>query len=229
MNFSKEDPIAIMFIVLSILICIPPIIFAYYTFYSKKENYTVTEIPNFLTHEECDKLIQIASTQLIPSKVYTENSDDVLENHRTSEQCWLTNENHDIVNKISTLTSRICNKPIENQELLQVVKYPTGGFFNPHYDACIGNPEFCKRMNGSSGPRYGTLLIYLNDDFTGGETVFPNFNKTVKPEKGKAVFFYTTNKNGTILNESLHAGNPITSGNKWICNKWTRINKYDTI
>ena len=113
MNFSKEDPIAIMFIVLSILICIPPIIFAYYTFYSKKENYTVTEIPNFLTHEECDKLIQIASTQLIPSKVYTENSDDVLENHRTSEQCWLTNENHDIVNKISTLTSRICNKPIE--------------------------------------------------------------------------------------------------------------------
>lgn len=228
MDFFTQDPIAILFIVISILICIPPIFFAYYTLSPKNNTYTVTEIPNFLTHEECDTLINIASNQLTPSKVYTENSDDVLHNHRTSEQCWLTDTDHNIVNKISNITSNICNKPIENQEMLQVVKYPTGGFFNPHYDACVGNPEFCQRMDGNAGPRYGTLIIYLNDDFTGGETVFPNINKTVKPEKGKAVFFYTTDKNGTLLKESLHAGNPIISGNKWICNKWTRINKYNT-
>jgi prolyl 4-hydroxylase len=222
-----------LFIVLSIIACIPPILFIKYILSSSNNNkktyepYTIKEIPNFLTHDECDTLIKIASTQLTPSKVYNENSDDVMTDHRISDQCWLSDTDHNIVNKISTITSNICNKPKENQELLQVVKYSTGGFFNPHYDTCMGDdPDYCKRMNGKAGPRYGTLIVYLNDDFTGGETIFPNINKTVKPEKGKAVFFYTTDTNGNLLNESLHAGNPVISGNKWICNKWTRINKY---
>lgn len=228
MSLLQQDPIAIMFIIFSIIISIPPIIFTYYVLKKNDNNnsYIVKEIPNFLTHEECDKLVHIASNQLTPSKVYTEKSDDVLQNHRTSEQCWLSDTDDDIVNKISTLTSNISNKPTENQELLQIVKYPVGGFFNPHYDTCMGDPKMCERMDGTAGPRYATLLVYLNDDFTGGETVFPNINKTVKPEKGKAVFFYTTDKNGNLLKESLHAGNPVISGNKWICNKWTRINKY---
>jgi prolyl 4-hydroxylase len=229
MEILNQDPIAIMFIVIFILICIPPILFAYYILRSKKPKYNLQEFPHFLTNEECDKLIQIASTQLTPSKVYTSNSDDVIQNHRTSDQCWLSDNHDEIINKISTLTSKICNKPKENQELLQVVKYPTGGFFNPHYDTCMGDANSCQRMNGTAGPRYGTLLIYLNDDYTGGETVFPNINKTVKPEKGKAVFFYTTDTNGNLLTESLHAGNPVISGNKWICNKWTRINKHNII
>lgn len=224
-----EDPIILISYFLFIVLSIPFIFFAYYVLKPQNntpKNYTVKEIPNFLTPDECDHLIKIANTQLEPSKVYTENSDDVIQTQRTSEQCWLEDEKHDVVNKISNLASNITNKPKDNQELLQVVKYPVGGFFHPHYDACMGTPEFCKRMDGSAGPRYGTLLIYLNDNFQGGETTFPNINKTIKPEKGKAVFFYTTDENGNLLTESLHSGNPVISGNKWICNKWVRINKY---
>jgi prolyl 4-hydroxylase len=84
-------------------------------------------------------------------------------------------------------------------------------------------------MDGSSGPRIYTYLIYLNDDYEGGETAFPKLNIAVKPKKGKCVVFQNTlpQPDGRIPLEALHGGNPVTSGNKWICNKWIRVNKYD--
>jgi predicted 2-oxoglutarate/Fe(II)-dependent dioxygenase YbiX len=119
--------------------------------------------------------------------------------------------------------------PIENQEDLQIVSYKPGGFFTPHYDACDGKKDYCQRMDGSAGPRLFTYLIYLNDDFEGGETVFPKLNKSVKPKKGKCVIFQSTVSppDSRIILEALHGGNPVTSGNKWICNKWIRNHTYN--
>jgi prolyl 4-hydroxylase len=71
-----------------------------------------------------------------------------------------------------------------------------------------------------------TILVYLNDNFKGGETSFPMLDKKIKPEKGKAVIFYNTDTNGTILRKSKHAGIPVIEGEKWICNKWIHLNKY---
>jgi prolyl 4-hydroxylase len=78
-------------------------------------------------------------------------------------------------------------------------------------------------MNGKEGPRYYTLLIYLNDDFEGGETVFPKINKFVKPKKGKAVLFQSVDHRGVIIDEAFHGGNPVSAGQKWIANKWIRL------
>lgn len=203
------------------------IIVLYYLFEDSKEisnkqsksNYSVREIPGFLTPEECDHIIYISEGKLEPSRVY-KDSDVVEKESRVSDQCWFK-DTDPVVTKISNLTRSL--QP-GNQEELQVVKYPTGGFFSPHYDACDGTPEFCKRMNGTLGPRYATVLIYLNDSFTGGETRFPLINKSIKPEKGKAVLFYNVFPNGNLITESLHGGDPITSGNKYVCNKWVRLN-----
>jgi len=80
-------------------------------------------------------------------------------------------------------------------------------------------------MNSRHGHRYMTFIIYLNDGYEGGETDFPNKNIKIKPEKGKGVLFYNTDINGNKLNDSLHAGLPVTKGIKWIANKW--IHLYD--
>lgn len=90
-------------------------------------------------------------------------------------------------------------------------------------DACVGNNEFCNTMNSFVGPRYITFLIYLNDNFEGGHTNFPNINKSIIPQKGKAVLFYNVNKDGSIIPESLHQGSHIINGTKWIANKWIRL------
>ena len=78
-------------------------------------------------------------------------------------------------------------------------------------------------MNQNNGPRYLTFLIYLNDNFEGGETIFPNINKKIKPEKGKAVIFKNIDENENIIKQSLHGGEPVRSGQKWIINKWIHL------
>lgn len=190
--------------------------------------YKIREIEHFLTDEECDHIIAISKSELTPSKVYSNTTDVYDTKTRKSDQAWLKDTMDPVIASISEKVASISQIPIEHQEDLQVVSYSPGGFFTPHYDACDGDEEFCKRMDGASGPRLFTYLIYLNDDYEGGETVFPKLNITVTPKKGKCVIFQNTlpQSGGKIPLEALHGGNPVKSGNKWICNKWIRVNPF---
>jgi len=49
-------------------------------------DYSIQEIDNFLNDDECDKLIQIASTRLEPSRVYTDSADLNDTQNRKSDQ-----------------------------------------------------------------------------------------------------------------------------------------------
>jgi prolyl 4-hydroxylase len=187
------------------------------------KNYDIQEISNFLTDEECNKIIELTNNNLTPSRVYSDKDDIYSNDTRISNQTWLEDNSHPIIKQISDRVRQYTHTYNNYQEPLQVVNYPVGGFFSPHYDACEGNKEFCERMNGQHGPRLFTVLFYLNDNFTGGETVFPKINKIVKPEKGKAVIFRNVDNNSIIINQALHGGEPIKSGEKWIANKWIRI------
>ena len=46
-----------------------------------------------------------------------------------------------------------------------------------------------QRDRHPTGFRDYSAIFYLNDDYEGGEINFPNFDLTIKPEKGSAVFF----------------------------------------
>jgi len=66
--------------------------------------------------------------------------------------------------------------------------------------------QFTEHVDVSSwakGKRFLAILIYLNDDFGGGETVFPTFGDSIKPKKGSVLVFppYWC---------YLHAGRPLT-------------------
>jgi len=129
------------------------------------------------------------------------------------------------------LSEKYSGYSIHNQDLLQVVKYDIGGKFNIHYDACAFGKDSitCKTMNKNNGQRRITFMIYLNDNFKGGETEFPWLLKKIKPKTGKAVLFKNTDDNENIIIQSLHGGNIVTSGNKWICNIWSYDNKTDYV
>jgi len=49
--------------------------------------------------------------------------------------------------------------------------------------------------------RFLILMVYLNDDFKGGETIFPHYNDSITPKKGRIVIF-------PPLWMYLHRGNP---------------------
>ena len=69
----------------------------------------------------------------------------------------------------------------------------------------------------STKPNDIATLIYLNDDYTGGEVFFPDHGISIKPEPGDLVCFPDTP-------DFVHGVNPITSGIRYTTPRWfTRI------
>ncbi|MDB5965471.1 MAG: 2-oxoglutarate-dependent dioxygenase, partial [Polaromonas sp.] len=54
----------------------------------------------------------------------------------------------------------------------------------------------------------------------GGATVFPVLGLRVAPKRGTAVFFSYPRAHPCSL--SLHGGEPVIAGEKWIATKWLR-------
>ena len=215
--------INILLIVLVILV----IIISVYLSWKKKteyftadSEYTIEEIPNFLSQEECNRLIELSINNLSQSKLFKESDVEDI-SMRKSKQAWLTDQEDSMLETISERIAQRTNTNITDQESYQVVRYDKDGFYKPHYDACnLKAGDDCERMNLGRGPRYLTFLMYLNDDFEGGGTFFPELNRTVKPETGKAVIFHNVDVDGHVLPKSMHGGEKIVNGEKWIANKW---------
>lgn len=184
---------------------------------------------NFISIEECDKIINIAEDKLTTSITLgyqkmdlTKEKKNELEKVRKSKQTWISKRNETVLNIMNKI-SLIVNKPVNNFEDLQVVRYEPSEYYNEHHDACCIKHASCDDFIKESGQRLYTFLIYLSEDFTGGNTEFKNLNKKFKLNKGDAIFFHTLDKNQDLChNLALHAGLPVISGIKWICNIWVR-------
>jgi len=64
-----------------------------------------------------------------------------------------------------------------------------------------------------------TTIIYLNDNFEGGATHFPNTNETIYPKQGKLALWKNTIAK-KCNPKSFHSGNPIIEGTKYILVNW---------
>jgi prolyl 4-hydroxylase len=185
--------------------------------------YAPISVPRCIEPEECDRLIARATKSLVRSKTLG----DVVSSVRTSEQAWVDPndaEVGDIVRKIRTRTGQMTGIYREDLfEQLQVARYNETQEYKQHYDACV---EQCDRDKRERIPRRATMLLYLTDDFEDGYTHFPNINERVRPKRGDAVLFYNSDADtGAEIPDSLHAGEPVTSGTKWIANCWVRYDQ----
>jgi len=185
----------------------------------------IYEYPNLITDEQCQEIISLAKPLIRPSTVIGEGGANVPDKvFRTSHNTFISTDNK-VVQDIYDKLSNIIDIDSDHFEQLQVVRYEPGQQYKAHWDACWEEHK-CDEFMKQGGQRYATFLLYLNDNFTGGETEFPYRNIKVKPEKGKAALFFNLEKdNKNKLENSYHAGLPPTSGVKWICNVWVRLNK----
>tara|TARA_B110001469_G_scaffold126768_1_gene145345 strand:+ start:426 stop:1007 length:582 start_codon:yes stop_codon:yes gene_type:complete len=182
----------------------------------------IYEFDDLLTEDECNQLIELSKPLIKRSDVMSvKKYDDI----RTSSHCFLNSTKYNICKKIDNIVYNRLKIPIENYEDLQVVNYKSDQNYNEHWDACIDG-EICKKDKEiMGGYRFATFIIYLNDEFEGGETSFPKKIMKVKPKRGKGVLFFNLNDKLTnVRDNSLHAGLPPKNGEKWMCNKWIRVN-----
>ncbi|MBV9930644.1 MAG: 2OG-Fe(II) oxygenase [Alphaproteobacteria bacterium] len=95
-------------------------------------------------------------------------------------------------------------------ETFQVVRYRPGEQFLAHIDV---SPDV---------PRPLTAILYLNEDFDGGATSFPNLGLEWHPRKGCALIFPNLDALGQPIEWSLHKAERVNAGRKYACNIWTR-------
>ena len=192
-----------------------------------ENDYEIWEIDGVLSKQECKDLITYAQAKgLTNSEVVSADYSQNVQNPdwRTSKQVWIQYDENAIAKKLSEYSVRLTGLPAGNQELLQVAKYDANGMFKDHHDACIyDNEEKCKFMNRNAGQRKTTFLVYLNDDFDGGYTEFPSVGFKCKPIAGKAILFWNVDENEKVIPQSLHRGNKVVNGEKWIATVWSHV------
>lgn len=113
--------------------------------------------------------------------------------------------------------------PMTQQESTNILHYAPGQEYGPHYDFVREAEEGAFRAELQTvGQRIATVLVYLNEGYEGGETHFPRLNWSFKGKPGDALIFWNISAGGERERNSLHAGRPVTAGEKWLLSKWVR-------
>ena len=185
----------------------------------------VVVLGGLLSDEECEALIDLARPRLARSlTVQTQTGGEELNPDRTSNGMFFTRGESELLRRIEARIARLVNWPVENGEGMQVLNYPVGAEYKPHYDyfdpAEPGTPTILQR----GGQRLATLVMYLNEPAEGGGTTFPDVGLEVAPQRGNAVFFSYDRPSPTT--RTLHGGAPVVQGEKWVATKWLREREF---
>src|SRR5690606_18054102 len=177
--------------------------------------------------QECERLIGLAAGKLKRSEVVDGASGGTaVSGTRTSEgACFAVGEN-DVVDRIEQRIGALTGVPVAHGEPLQVLHYLPGGEYLAHhdyFDPCAPGTAAHLRAGGQ---RIATVVVYLSDVEAGGETAFPALRLAVRPRRGSAVYFEYCDRHGTVDPRCLHAGVPVSRGEKWIATKWLRQSEY---
>lgn len=159
-------------------------------------------IHNFWSPEICDEFI-LKSEQIgfEPALVQTESGQKKVESVRNNQRILFKDFElaKSIWNQVNTFVpTKLGNsRAIDLNEMFRFYKYEANQEFKKHRDQSYIRNDF--------EASYYTLLIYLNNNFEGGETTFGNL--VITPKKGSCLIF---------LHDLEHEGSKLTSGVKYV-------------
>lgn len=127
-----------------------------------------------------------------------------------------------VVAIIQERAARLVNVPVECHEPPNIISYEPGQEFGLHVDYIDPRVlEFQPELE-SMGQRTVTIVTYLNTDFEGAETHFPDVDVRFRGGVGDAVVFVNVLPDGTPDFKTRHCGLPPTRGRKWVLSQWIR-------
>ena len=167
-------------------------------------NKHIQQFENFLAPEECKKYIEISESigyevaKVTGSQNQQVSMPNVRNNQRvlylnvsTAKELW-SEAKHLVPTDLGIYTA------IGLNEMIRFYKYEKGQRFRMHSDmSYVRNGVECS---------FKTFIIYLNDDFIGGETEFIVGSK-IKPKQGSLLVFD---------HQLKHQGNPVLQGTKYV-------------
>ncbi len=111
---------------------------------------------------------------------------------------------------------------IKDSEMPQLLVYEPGGHYKPHFDAvakwkCPDGTIIWKK----SIDRDISTVLFLNDEFEGGDFVFPELKIRVRPEPGLLIAFPSSQY-------YLHKVEPVISGTRIAMVNWMTVQGFKT-
>lgn len=181
----------------------------------------IVTIDDFMTDEETEAIISSTgkkwerSTDTGSTNKFGETGRK-LSSSRTSSNAWCREscERNPLVRSVIDKIIDVTTIPYDNYESFQVLQYEVGQFYRAHHDT---GPS---QMSLTCGQRILTFFLYLSDVEEGGETAFPKLKLSVKPKRGKAVFWpgVMSDSPTTIDHRTLHEAKPVIKGVKYAAN-----------
>ena len=162
----------------------------------------ICTIEEFWTLEKCDEFIRKSEeVGYEPATVQTESGQKRVEGVRNNQrvlfedrflaaELWISLKSY-VPEKLGN------SQAIGLNEMFRFYKYEPGQEFRKHRDQSFIRNEF--------ESSYYTFMIYLNDDFEGGETTFNKLR--IRPKKGTALVFF---------HDIEHEGAMISAGTKYV-------------
>ena len=184
----------------------------------------VVVLGGLLSDEECDALIAHGHDRLAPSLVVSDNeTTEAPHAGRTSRGAMLQRADCELVGRIEARLAALTNWPVDRGEGLQVLHYGETNRYEPHYDWFDPSSPGARKQLLRGGQRLATIIMYLSDVEQGGCTTFPKLGLQVAPKKGNALFFANASATGQPDDMTLHGGDPVLRGVKYVATKWLRM------
>lgn len=184
----------------------------------------VAEAPGFLRPEVCGWIIERVRGRLARAQVYDAADGSTVERPERSNSAfvfWMAQLDVVILLVRAKIAAAV-GAPVGRLEQSQILHYAPGQEFSPHYDFIdTATPGHAAEL-ARGGQRVATFLIYLNDAYEGGVTVFPVLGFGYRGETGASLMFTNLGPDGQPDKRMLHAGQPPTAGEKWLLSQWIR-------
>ena len=169
-------------------------------------------------------LIDRAKDNLVAASVYSAQGAQAV---RSALDYALGPKRRDLV--LAILQERaayLTRVPVHFHEAPNVISYEPGQEFSLHSDFLDPRAAEFQSEIQRSGQRIATIVTYLNEDFEGAETWFPEAQVRFRGRTGDAVVFSNVLPDGSPDFNTVHAGLPPSSGRKWVLSQWMRNKPY---
>jgi prolyl 4-hydroxylase len=172
-----------------------------------------------LLPQECEWLIRRAAPLLRPSFVADGRTgrgrpDPIRTSHGAA---FVPHEADLVVQEITGRIAALTGTAESHAEALYVMRYEPGQQYRPHLDA----------LRDLKNQREWTAIAYLNDRFVGGATAFPELGLSLRLGLGDVLVFRDSDTDQQPDLRMRHAGEPVTSGEKWVATRWIRHGPHD--
>lgn len=179
-------------------------------------------ISNFLDAGECGAMMALIDDVARPSTAYDHGFGT---GYRTSYSGDV-DQSHSLVQMIERRIDDCLGLDPAFGESVQGQRYAQGQEYRAHNDWFWPRTSYWKQERLHGGQRCWTAMIYLNEVEAGGETHFTRAHMSIPPQPGLLLMWNNAKPDGALNVDTMHAGEPVLQGTKYIITKWYRTRKW---